>query len=126
MKGSGSFSVVVTDLRCPYTATDQMNIFMLNEAQNFYVPNAFTPNGDGLNETISPSLGFGDIQGYHFVIYTRWGQKVFETDDLNASWDGKLNGKLMDSGVYLWLCQIETPCLPDPLQYKHGSLTLMR
>ncbi|MCB0733532.1 MAG: choice-of-anchor L domain-containing protein [Flavobacteriales bacterium] len=126
VKGSGSFSVVVTDLRCPYTATDQMNIFMLNEAQNFYVPNAFTPNGDGLNETISPSLGFGDIQGYHFVIYTRWGQKVFETDDLNASWDGKLNGKLMDSGVYLWLCQIETPCLPDPLQYKHGSLTLMR
>ena len=54
----------------------------------FVVPNAFTPNGDGLNDTFRP-VATGDlIRQFSMVIYYRWGQMIFETSDYSAGWAG--------------------------------------
>ncbi len=67
-----------------------------------YIPNAFTPNGDGVNDTFGPlSIGVKEME---MEIYNRWGQKIFQSSKLNASWSGKNSegGTLNQEGVYLY------------------------
>jgi gliding motility-associated-like protein len=65
----------------------------------FNVPNAFTPNGDGLNDTFRP-VATGDlIRQFSMVIYNRWGQMIFETTNPAEGWDGKN----APAGVYSWV-----------------------
>jgi len=65
-----------------------------------FVPNAFSPNGDGLNDYFLPSGVY--IIDYHLQIYNKWGEKLFESDDINQGWDGKYNGRdcMPDNYVY--------------------------
>ncbi|MFM2285600.1 MAG: hypothetical protein RLZZ543_1097 [Bacteroidota bacterium] len=65
-----------------------------------YIPNAFSPNGDGMNEYFSPQ-GEGFLT-YEFVIFDRWGEEIFSTKDYENRWDGRANGgkKIAQSGVY--------------------------
>lgn len=66
-----------------------------------YVPSAFTPNGDGLNDMLRPVyVGMKELQ--RFAVYNRWGQLVFETSDMGKGWDGKTNQQPMPTGVYVW------------------------
>lgn len=68
----------------------------------FHMPNSFTPNGDHINDIFKP-IGDGiDTKNYHFMIFDRWGEKLFETDDLNAGWDGTFKGNPVLTGVYVW------------------------
>jgi gliding motility-associated-like protein len=122
----GVFTVTVRDRNCPFEVTDNITIEMLGVAQNFFVPNAFSPNDDGLNESIAPIFGFSDVQDYKFVVFNKWGQKVFETEVPGERWNGKIDGNDADGGVYMWYCNIKTPCLPDPLQYQNGTITVIR
>ncbi len=69
-----------------------------------FVPTAFTPNRDGLNEVLKPTLA-GMKQLDYFRIFNRYGQLVFETRELNKGWDGELQGKLQPSGSFVWLVQ---------------------
>jgi len=71
---------------------------------DIYVPTAFSPNGDGKNETLRPTLmGVKELQ--YFRIYNRWGQLMFETKTKWDGWDGKLNGKQQGTGVMVWEAQ---------------------
>lgn len=63
-----------------------------------FVPNAFTPNGDQLNDLFLP-IGNGILQ-YEMSIYNRWGEKVFYSDSLELGWDGRYNGQLQPNGMY--------------------------
>jgi gliding motility-associated-like protein len=68
----------------------------------FYVPNAFSPNGDGLNDIFKPiNVGIPFIT--KFCIYNRYGEKVFETSDLNKGWDGRFNGVDQPMFNYVWV-----------------------
>lgn len=89
----------------------------------FFVPNAFTPDGDGFNEEFIPKgLGWEE---YTLRIFNRWGQKIFETSDTDKTWDGKMNGKDAPIGVYVYQITFR-----DAVEYKlyeyRGSLTLLR
>ncbi len=68
--------------------------------------NAFTPNGDGINDTYKP-LFFCPVVTTNFKIYSRWGEKIFETEDPNEAWDGKINGLEAPSDVYVWQVEYE-------------------
>jgi gliding motility-associated-like protein len=84
--------------------TDTINVYYtpMNECDCIlYMPNAFTPNNDGLNDVFK-ALRKGGCEFLRFIIYDRWGKKVFETTDLNKGWDGRLAGKLQDNGVFVW------------------------
>ncbi len=106
-----TFSVTVTDANgC--TATDELNV-TVNETRKIFFPNAFSPNGDGLNDTFYPQAA-GNFLIKHLRVYDRWGGMIFEktdgqVNDPAAGWDGTARGKRVDFGVYLWEAEIEFP-----------------
>ena len=71
------------------------------------LPNAFTPNNDGLNDLFGPGDIYchPDFSDYSFNIYNRWGQLVFQTVEPGIKWDGKYNGVPQEIGVYYYTLQ---------------------
>jgi gliding motility-associated-like protein len=67
-----------------------------------FVPTAFTIDHNGLNETFRP-VADCQFERYHFTIYNRWGELIYETFDSNASWDGSYKGEDVQQDVYVWL-----------------------
>lgn len=66
-------------------------------------PNAFSPNGDGLNEIYKAKNGYRSIVEFHAYIFNRWGQKLYEWTDVDGGWDGTHNGTPVKDGVYFVL-----------------------
>lgn len=93
---------------------------------NFFVPNAFTPNNDGLNDDFIPKGSFDGINGYSFTIWNRWGDRVFVTEDYSLGWNGQRNNTGEDAppGVYAYLIEYIDP-LGDK-QIIKGHCTLLR
>jgi len=87
-----------------------------------WIPSAFTPNGDGRNDTYIP-IG-KDIQKFEMDIFNRWGERVFSTSDLTFGWDGRQNGKLAQSGVYTYLIKYTTTCSENNI-VKSGCFLLV-
>ncbi len=69
----------------------------------FFVPNSFTPDGSGFNETFTPIMTSGfDIYTYQLTIFNRWGEILFISKDPQVGWDGTYNGESLMTGTYLW------------------------
>ena len=64
------------------------------------MPNAFSPNGDGKNDVYRAKPTHQSIVEFKAIIFNRWGQKLYQWNDVNGSWDGKVNGKTVKDGVY--------------------------
>ena len=92
----------------------------------FFMPNAFTPNGDGKNDEFFGKGAIDYIKGFKLTIWDRWGGKLFSTNDPNQSWNGRFNnsGELVPNGVYLYLVEYDTPRL-QRIQLK-GYATVVR
>ncbi|WP_336517504.1 gliding motility-associated C-terminal domain-containing protein [Pollutibacter soli] len=89
---------------------------------DFYMPNAFTPNGDGLNDIFRiPRQSRTGVQ--QFSIYNRWGELVFRTTDVFAGWDGRIKGKAAPAGTYTYF--VKGVNSKGPFQ-KKGSFVLIR
>jgi len=83
------------------TSSTSNTVTILGEF-GIYVPNAFTPDGNGENDTFFPK-GFGITnKDYSFVIFDRWGELIFETHSIERGWDGTYKGKLVPNGIYVW------------------------
>ena len=92
--------VIKNDKGCTDTI---MKSITVGEDFGIYMPNSFTPNGDGLNDVFY-GKGFG-IKKMEMQIYDRWGEKVFTSTDLNEAWDGthaNKGVKTIQEGVYTW------------------------
>ena len=89
-----------------------------------WVPNSFTPNNDGNNEIFLPIVN--DVAYYQFEIYNRTGELFFMTNSTEQGWDGTVNGKPVQTGVYVW--RITYAKYADPTYYyvKDGQLILIR
>ena len=88
----------------------------------YYVPNAFSPNGDGLNDIFRPiPVGISNTQ--YFRIFNRYGETVFQTNQWLKGWDGTYNGADQPMGVYIY--KIEGTTGGEPFQ-TNGNVTLMR
>lgn len=87
------------------------------------IPNAFTPNGNGTNSIFKPSKrGIANLKSFN--IYNRWGQKVFETTNIEQGWDGTLSGKEQPIGVYIYTIEAVTDA--GKIFTKQGNVTLIR
>ena len=75
----------------------------------FDLPNAFTPNADGKNDCFGLK-SFGAAQKIYFIIYSRWGEKMFETNDINICWDGRYKGQPVEAGNYVYYVTAKTAC----------------
>jgi gliding motility-associated-like protein len=74
----------------------------------YYVPNAFTPDGDDNNNYFKPVFGSGfAYENYSFMIFNRWGELIFETNDIGGAWDGTYRGENCQDGVYTWKLVIQ-------------------
>lgn len=120
-----TYVLSVTDLNgC--TATDFVTIKLLEgcDERQVIVPNAFTPNGDGLNDVLYVrGSSIQDIQA--FRIYGRNGEQVFFSDDKSIGWDGTFNGREVDTGVYVYFVEAICP-LDGRVILKKGNVTLFR
>ena len=90
---------------------------------NIYVPNAFTPNGDGVNDVFRP-LPVGITKLELFRVFNRWGEEVFRTNEYMKGWDGKTRGRVADAGTYVWIVQ-GTNTAGEQME-KRGTVTLIR
>lgn len=81
---------------------DTINIKVFKTRPDIFVPNAFSPTGN--NRLLRP-IPVGIQQLDFFRVYNRWGQLVFQTNRSGDGWDGTLNGRLLDSGTYVWMVQ---------------------
>lgn len=87
---------------CPDTTSYSVRA---EEVLIFYIPNTFTPDGDEYNNTFKPIFTSGfDLFDYKLLIFDRWGENVFESNDVSTGWDGfyGVKGKLCQDGTYTW------------------------
>jgi gliding motility-associated-like protein len=105
-----------TSIQVPVTVVPNYNIF---------IPNTFTPNGDGINDEFEI---YGNKKAIKFVevsIFDRWGERVFQSTDIDFKWDGRYNGTLLEPNTFVY--QISVVFIDNHAQpgYK-GSLLLLR
>jgi len=87
--------------------------------ERVFIPNSFTPNGDGINDYFEPSI-FRPCETYSISIFNRWGQKVFEsTDASSVKWDGEFAGELLPGDTYVYL-------LESSSERTQGIITILR
>ncbi len=136
---SGSFRWTVMDAVVgPYPicliATDSLGCAAtvcttveLDDALTVYVPNAFTPDGDGLNELFLPSILGLDPESYELIIADRWGRTVFISTDPALAWTGAMDnsGELLPQGVYVWRLRVRDNYGAEGMEY-FGTVTLLK
>lgn len=103
------------------TVTSQSNTAEVAPPAVLFVPNAFTPNGDGLNDAFG-AKGNGIIE-YNIQIFNRWGELVFESNDINGQWDGTYKGEKAEMGAYAY--NITAYGAKTNRISKSGSVTLL-
>ncbi|MEP6466981.1 MAG: LamG-like jellyroll fold domain-containing protein [Parafilimonas sp.] len=91
----------------------------------FIVPNAFTPNHDGLNDCFSVKY-WGPADYFDLAIYDRWGYLVYHSNNIKSCWDGTLNGKPQSSGTYVYKISVSSKCTNDVVVHKKGTVVLIR
>ena len=100
------------------------NEVCVNQQPYLTVPNAFSPNGDGNNETFRPVVIYFDLSSYEFSIMNRWGETIYKTNNVGASWDGSKNGQPVPQGVYVYTVRYKAS---TGQQFeKVGTVTLVR
>jgi|WetSurMetagenome_2_1015567.scaffolds.fasta_scaffold172699_1 gliding motility-associated-like protein len=115
-----SREIAAADFYAPWT--------LVSEVINWemFIPNSFTPNGDGLNDYFSP-IGYNleTFSNYDFYVYDRWGEKIFHSNDPTVPWYGSVDNKheICQDGVYVWLLFI-TDNFGELYKYK-GTVTLL-
>jgi gliding motility-associated-like protein len=93
-------------------------VICIKDIFTIYFPNAFSPNGDDVNDTFKPKGSNIDPRDYTFSIYDRWGKLVFETTNLDEGWNGRNSqGEIYLMDIYIWKCHLKD------LQGEHHRLT---
>jgi gliding motility-associated-like protein len=91
-------------------------------SDDIFIPNIFSPNGDLNNDVLY--VRSHNIKTMDFCIYNRWGEKVFESKDINKGWDGRYNGGACNAGVFVWY--LNATLKNDKSIVKKGNVTLIR
>lgn len=119
------YHVVVTDTN-ECSAEDSVLILtsFVAGSGNFYIPNAFTPNNDGINDCFGLKH-WGGMEEFELSIYNRWGERVFLSKNPSDCWNGILKGILQPPGTYIYLVKVKSSCTNGVVQRK-GHITLIR
>lgn len=144
------YTVYLTNLAgCPTTLVTTLDFNPPTDIPAFVVAqNIMTPNGDGYNDVFMTNANYPDltklttpspithdslhtefkyVKDFNIKIFNRWGLIVFESSDYKENWDGKINGKPADEGVYYWITKYKSTCSLDdvPIESK-GFVHLLR
>jgi len=125
---SGSYQLTLV-APCGSVRSNWINIEVKSECNStVFVPNAFSPNGDGWNDFFAPNFSQDfDSKIIRFAVFNRWGEQVYRYHSTDDVWDGKIQGKEAPIGVYTWLLEYEVLIGDAPVQFtESGDLTLIR
>ena len=117
---SNECETVVQEVRISYE-DDDINSYL-------YIPNAFSPNGDGNNDKFkvypSPNV---QIESFDLYVFDRWGNHLYDTHDTSEGWDGTLNSKIFNPGVYVYYIRIKVNSCGRTLDlFKKGDVTIVK
>ena len=99
------------------------NGVVVEKPYSLYSPNAFSPDGDGVNDFFN--ISGQKIEDFQIEIFNRWGQMVYKSFDLNDGWDGTFNGKKLPTGTYVYKIKTREFGIDQNL-IKSGSVALVR
>lgn len=123
-ESDGQYTATVTD-EWGCSASDSVAVSVIEECEGdvLFVPSAFSPNGDGNNDLLRVrSIGLQGIA--YFRVFDRWGNLIFETEDIEQAWDGTYKGSAVNGGVFVWL--VKAICSNGDESIKKGNVTLLR
>jgi len=116
------YTVFGTQNGCP---GEPDSVLVLINQVDLVLPNAFTPNGDGLNDVFRVT---NDVlyPVFELAIFNRWGEVIYRSDDIRSGWDGTFRGKDQESGVYVWLIRFRKGSETGEEVTLKGNVTLLR
>ena len=122
LPGTFTIALTITNEETGCASTDSSQTITVSDAALEF-PNAFTPNGDGVNDVFLPS--FRSLKNYELTIYNRWGKRIFTSTDPAEGWDGTENSKKAAAGTYYFVAKAEGYEKGVSFRRK-GSVTLLR
>ncbi len=118
-----TYILTVTDLNgCVVERTVVIVVLALCEEPYVFIPTGFTPNNDGKNDVFHV-IG-NNLAEVHLIVYNRWGEKIFESNDPSVGWDGTYKGKLLPPDAYGFYAEVT--CFGGLKFFKKGNVTLVR
>jgi gliding motility-associated-like protein len=118
----GVYTVLITAGSCIIADTIEINGVSGDGA--LFVPNTFTPNGNGNNDKFT-AYGEG-ITDFHLVIFDRWGQLICETTDIVNGWDGTYKGTIVQIDTYVYQIEYRSTCTGGALVRRYGHVNVIR
>lgn len=104
------------------STTSISNVVELNKATTFFMPNAFTPDNDGVNDTFG--MTGQNVKDFKMQIFNRWGEVLFESNNPNDRWDGTYQGDKVQEGVYVYTVEGYRALSGKRIQ-KTGTVTVL-
>ena len=116
-----TYSVLASGMAC--ITIDSITVKVFNSiAEKTFVPNVFSPNGDGLNDYFTP-ISKSNFVNYSLKIYNRWGELVYFSNNANDCWDGQQKNGQIEIGTYFYILNAKTEC--SSIDWK-GDITLIK
>lgn len=103
--------------------TAYINVFYYDDFV-FYIPNAFTPNDDGGNDIFMPYLNGVDTSDYELMVFNRWGELIFKSNEIKTGWDGTYKNELVQESIYLYIIKVRSAT--KVMYIYKGTFTLLR
>jgi gliding motility-associated-like protein len=125
-EGTMLYQIEVTKNGCMEVVEIELRVLdPICDLEHVYVPNAFTPNGDGQNDEMMVRSKFAEqITEFRFIIHNRWGQEVYSSDSIFDSWDGTSEGDDLEPDVYGYYLRVVCPTGEELIQ--KGNITILR
>jgi large repetitive protein len=121
----GTYEVCLNATSNEGCATDTCANVVINDELLLYVPNSFTPNGDGINDVFLPIVNGVDPLKYELLIFNRWGELIFEDQYSSEGWDGHYKGVPAQEGAYVWKINCKDASSTKRYEYI-GHVTLLK
>jgi len=119
---TGTFCATLTVVDIHGCTDSATNCMVVEPLFSFYIPDAFTPNGDGINDVFMPKGTY--VKQYEMYIFDRWGNKIFYSTDINIGWDGTKGGSACIQDTYVYLIKV-TDAQGNPHSYT-GRVNLVK
>jgi len=100
-------------------------LIIIDPSTTVYVPNTFTPDGDGINEMFYVVGDLANNKNFRLTVHNRWGEEVYNSNDMQMAWDGSYSGVPCQDGVYVWTVETQDP-LNAEIRRMTGHVTLIR
>ena len=101
------------------------HIVVIDDYTYLYLPNAFTPDGNGTNDIFKPVINYIEENTYVFRIFNRWGETVFHTTNVNEGWDGLHKAMKAKEDVYVWKIRAKSQLNSEVKEWT-GHVNLLR